>query len=71
METRVVRCPRCRKSTRYDPKNEFRPFCSARCKNEDIVAWAYEGYKIPGPPAPDSDLDLEEGSPQRPRGDEE
>jgi endogenous inhibitor of DNA gyrase (YacG/DUF329 family) len=48
---RVVRCPRCRKSTRYDPTNEFRPFCSALCKNEDIIAWAEQGYCIPGPSA--------------------
>ncbi len=45
--TRVVRCPKCRKSTRYDPANPFRPFCSALCKNEDIIAWAEGSYGIP------------------------
>lgn len=49
-ETRLVRCPRCRKSTRYDPKNAFRPFCSPLCKDEDIVAWAEGNYRIPGKP---------------------
>ncbi len=45
--SRVVRCPRCRKSVRFDATNAFRPFCSALCKNEDIVAWAEQGYRIP------------------------
>ena len=44
---RIVACPKCRKTTRYDASNEYRPFCSARCKNEDIVAWAEENYKVP------------------------
>ncbi len=47
---RLVRCPRCRKSTRYDPENAFRPFCSAVCKDLDIIAWAEQGYRIPGKP---------------------
>lgn len=49
--TRLVRCPRCRKSSRYDVTNEFRPFCSAACKNDDIIQWADQGYRIPGKPA--------------------
>lgn len=69
VETRLVRCPKCRKSTRYDPKNEFRPFCSARCKNEDIVAWAYGGYAIPGPAA-DPEAELEK-DPRARQDDEE
>jgi endogenous inhibitor of DNA gyrase (YacG/DUF329 family) len=48
---RLVSCPRCRKSTRYDPANPFRPFCSALCKDEDIISWAEHGYRIPGQPA--------------------
>jgi endogenous inhibitor of DNA gyrase (YacG/DUF329 family) len=52
---RLVSCPRCRCSTRYDETNEFRPFCSLRCKNDDIIAWAHESYKVPGPPVLDVD----------------
>lgn len=52
---RVVPCPRCRKSTRYDPSNEFRPFCSALCKNEDIVDWAEGKYAIPLAPNEDDE----------------
>jgi endogenous inhibitor of DNA gyrase (YacG/DUF329 family) len=44
--SRVVRCPTCRKSARYDATNIYRPFCSARCKNEDIIGWAEESFRI-------------------------
>ena len=68
---RVVRCPRCRKSTRYDATNEFRPFCSALCKNEDIIAWAEQSYNIPGPSAQptllEGDGEEDDGEP-RPMG---
>ena len=63
---RVVACPRCRKSARYDLANPFRPFCSARCKNEDIVSWAQESYRIPDRP-----LEGEDGDGQMPAADEE
>lgn len=46
--TRLVRCPRCKKSVRYDPANAFRPFCSAVCKDEDIIAWAQGDFRVPG-----------------------
>ncbi len=46
--TRLVRCPRCRKSVRYDAANPCRPFCSPRCKDEDIIAWAQGDFKVPG-----------------------
>ncbi len=52
---RVVACPKCRKSARYDATNEYRPFCSARCKNEDIVAWAQEEYRVPLKPSDDEE----------------
>lgn len=44
---RIVRCPSCGKSTRYDEKNPDRPFCSARCRTIDIAQWADENYRIP------------------------
>lgn len=52
---RLVKCPRCRKSTRFDAQNPFRPFCSALCKNEDIVGWAEGTYRIPIGPADEGD----------------
>jgi len=31
----------------WDPKNPFRPFCSERCKMNDLGAWATESYRVP------------------------
>ncbi|MEY4978387.1 MAG: hypothetical protein RLZZ352_657 [Pseudomonadota bacterium] len=45
--TKVVRCPACAGPSLYAPSNAFRPFCSARCKNLDLGAWASESFKLP------------------------
>lgn len=42
----LVKCPRCGKETEYEG-NEFRPFCSERCKLIDFGAWADEAYALP------------------------
>jgi endogenous inhibitor of DNA gyrase (YacG/DUF329 family) len=34
----------------YSADNANRPFCSARCKNNDFGAWASEGYTVPADP---------------------
>jgi endogenous inhibitor of DNA gyrase (YacG/DUF329 family) len=34
----------------YSPDNQFRPFCSHRCKLLDLGAWANDAYAIPGSP---------------------
>lgn len=47
---RIVRCPICGKSTRYDQTNPDRPFCSSRCKTMDIAQWADESYRVPAKP---------------------
>ena len=47
--SRIVRCPRCGGDSLYGPANAFRPFCSARCKNHDLGAWANEEFHIPAP----------------------
>jgi hypothetical protein len=41
-----VKCPTCSKMTEYNG-NEFRPFCSERCKLIDFGAWADEEYTLP------------------------
>jgi hypothetical protein len=33
--------------------NKYRPFCSERCQQIDLGAWAEEKYTIPGAPADD------------------
>ena len=44
---KIVRCPGCGGDSVYGLKNVFRPFCSARCKNGDLGAWASEGFRLP------------------------
>lgn len=43
----IVKCPNCGKQTEYSTKNEFRPFCSERCKLLDFGAWADEEFALP------------------------
>lgn len=45
-----VRCPQCGGMSLYSPDNQFRPFCSHRCKLLDLGAWANDAYAIPGSP---------------------
>jgi endogenous inhibitor of DNA gyrase (YacG/DUF329 family) len=45
----IVRCPICRKEARWQG-NSYRPFCSERCKLQDLGAWASERYAIRGKP---------------------
>jgi uncharacterized protein len=42
----VVKCPTCGKEVRWVPENLFRPFCSERCRQIDLGAWAAEKYQI-------------------------
>lgn len=41
------KCPLCKK----DAAAKFRPFCSAGCKDRDLLKWLGEGYRVAGPPA--------------------
>ncbi len=42
----IVKCPHCGREKEYNG-NEFRPFCSERCKLLDFGAWADEEYNLP------------------------
>jgi endogenous inhibitor of DNA gyrase (YacG/DUF329 family) len=44
---RVVRCPQCGATVEWTAASEFRPFCSERCRNVDLGAWASETYRVP------------------------
>ena len=46
----MVKCPKCGRETEFEG-NEFRPFCSGRCKMLDFGAWADESYGIPAEPS--------------------
>ncbi|MGI4812864.1 MAG: DNA gyrase inhibitor YacG [Janthinobacterium lividum] len=42
----VVKCPTCSKPVQWRPESRFRPFCSERCSQIDLGAWATEKYAI-------------------------
>ena len=57
-DSRIVRCPTCGSESAYAASNPYRPFCSARCKNNDFGAWATEEYRVaPQQPERDEPLD--------------
>ena len=47
-KVRKVRCPQCGGEAVYAPENPWRPFCSERCRQIDLGAWANESSRIPG-----------------------
>lgn len=44
--TRTVICPACKGPSRYAADNPYRPFCSGRCRNVDLGAWASEQFRV-------------------------
>ena len=56
MPRKPKKCPLCGK-----PEAEpFAPFCSAGCKDRDLLKWLGDGYRIPGRPAePDELIDTD------------
>lgn len=57
-QPRTVRCPNCGEPSAYVPENRYRPFCSQRCKLQDLGAWASESFR----------MDAEDGAADRPAG---
>jgi uncharacterized protein len=55
----VVKCPNCGKASEFSG-NEFRPFCSERCKLLDFGAWADEEYSLPSETASMTDEEIDE-----------
>ena len=53
---RTVVCPTCGGPSVYARENRFRPFCSERCKNVDLGAWASEGFRMPADAPPDDQV---------------
>lgn len=43
----IVACPRCGAPVAWVPENRFRPFCSERCRQTDLGAWAAGEYRVP------------------------
>ncbi len=50
---RTVKCPHCGNPADYKSENEFRPFCSERCKLIDLGDWAEGRYAIAVQTPPD------------------
>lgn len=44
---RLVPCPTCGKQSPWNTENRWRPFCSERCRQIDLGAWANEEYRVP------------------------
>ena len=59
----VVTCPTCSAKVEWIEANKYRPFCSERCKQIDLCAWAEEKYTIPAAAPSDNLLD-DENQPQ-------
>ena len=59
----IVKCPRCGESTGWEG-NEWRPFCSRRCKLIDLGSWISEEYviedRVQTEEESDKELDIEE-----------
>jgi endogenous inhibitor of DNA gyrase (YacG/DUF329 family) len=59
VKPRIVRCPTCAGDSIFAPSNVWRPFCSERCRQIDLGAWASEGFRVEASP-PTDELDLEQ-----------
>ncbi|RZJ60624.1 MAG: DNA gyrase inhibitor YacG [Acidovorax sp.] len=51
-QERIVVCPSCGGDSVYSPANAYRPFCSERCKQVDLGAWASEDFRMPAEAPP-------------------
>ncbi|WP_341676539.1 DNA gyrase inhibitor YacG [Niveibacterium sp. SC-1] len=58
---RVVKCPTCGAPVEWVEANRYRPFCSERCRQIDLGAWASEAYRIP---VQETDEDPESSDPR-------
>ncbi len=54
----MVKCPHCGREKEYEG-NEFRPFCSERCKMLDFGAWIEEEYALPAENSEITDEDID------------
>ena len=45
---RTVKCPNCGKPAPWAADNRWRPFCSQRCRQIDLGAWASDQYRVAG-----------------------
>ena len=55
----LVKCPQCGRETEFSG-NEYRPFCSERCKLLDFGAWADGDYALPAEVSEMSEEDVDQ-----------
>ncbi|RCS57541.1 DNA gyrase inhibitor YacG [Parvibium lacunae] len=55
-----VKCPTCHQTHDWDTRNRYRPFCSERCKQIDLGAWADERYRVAGAPLDENAVSVDE-----------
>lgn len=51
----LPKCPLCR----HPAAEAHAPFCSARCRDRDLLNWLGEAYAVPGPPADENETSLD------------
>jgi len=54
----VIKCPQCGREAEFEG-NEYRPFCSERCKLIDFGAWADGEYALPAETAELTEEDVQ------------
>ena len=47
MNKKIVKCPTCEKEVEWSDENQWRPFCSERCRLIDLGEWVNESRRIP------------------------
>jgi len=52
---------------RHPAETRWRPFCSERCRNEDLARWAEGRYRVAGDPVPEPGDPDEDPGPSRSR----
>jgi len=51
----TVDCPQCGKAVAWQQDQQWKPFCSERCKLIDLGDWASENHSIKGEDLPATD----------------
>jgi len=59
---KIVQCPQCDKDVPWQQEQQWKPFCSERCKLIDLGEWASEGHKIAGE-VMQTDIDIDQFNP--------
>ena len=62
---RIVPCPQCGGRTKTTPDNQWRPFCSERCKLIDLGQWFAKEHRIADEPADEDVVETGESSSAR------